>query len=316
MLTDEQRKARIGKMTSSVVAAALGLNPRMTPFQAWLAIRGEGENLDESRIIQRGNRLEALVLDEPCERYGWVRRDAEFRSVKPWAGDSADALYLDSSGERILAMGEGKTHGMGLAHEYGEENTDEVPGHVLVQSHWHLIHWPEAPRCVVPVLLGGYEFVFRLFNVERDNELHGLLMQDAEKWHRDYIVGDKAPPAEAGDNELLSQRYRKHSKGYAEDTPEIARLVQRRMDAYAAIKEAEKAKGGAEALLKQIIGDAEGVKGDWGKVYWRQQKGREYVDWQSLALERGATPEDIVRYTKHAEGIRPMRFYPKKDKSE
>lgn len=178
MLSPEAKQARIGKITSSVAAACLGLSSRMSPLAAWLSIRGEADDID-SPATQRGDALEAVTLDEPCRRYGWIREPAPFVQLVDWAGDSCDAIYtLDGV---PVALGEGKTAGLGVAADYGEEGTDEIPDAALIQALWHLIHHPTFNVCVVPVLVGGYDFSFKVYNVLRNEELQAHLWDEIQE---------------------------------------------------------------------------------------------------------------------------------------
>ena len=78
MLTAEQKAARLGKITSSVAAGALGLSEYMTPVQAWLSVLGESPDID-TKATDRGNRLEDTVLDYAADELELTRADAPFR---------------------------------------------------------------------------------------------------------------------------------------------------------------------------------------------------------------------------------------------
>lgn len=311
MLTQEQKAARIGKITSSVAAGALGLHPMMSPIQAWQRVRGEGPDVD-TKATARGNRLEPVILDYPAEELGLIRKPAEFRSAAPWMGDSADALYVDATGKPVL-IGEGKSAAMMVAEKYGEEGTDEIPESTLIQSHWHLIHWPEVNRCVVPVLVGGYKFEFRLYYVNRDRELEGLMVDDLAKWHRDYVVTGIMPPATALDTESLCDRYRLHSPGkMIAATAEIAALAARKTEAAERRKLAEAEEEDAKNKIRQLLGDAEGCKAEWGSISWKNTKEVERFDREAFAA---AHPELVAKYTTKTPGARVLRVTLKKEKA-
>lgn len=307
MLTQSQLDARKGKITSSIAAGALGLSSYMTPIQAWLAARGELGDIT-SKPIERGNMLEAAVLAYPCEvDPNLTMTGAEFRSHpdRPWAGDSADAVYY--RGTDIEAIGEGKTVSQGAAAEYGDEDTDEIPNSTLVQSHWHLIHWPEVNRCLVPVLVGGYRFEFRLYIVDRNPELEGILLDDLAQWHRDYVVTGRMPPAQAGDVDYIRSKYPTASRPMTVATPEIRKLAESYREASEAIKQIEQNKGTAGARLRALLGDHEGCRADWGSVSYRNNKPKTVVDWQAIATELGATDDLIEKHTTTKPGARVLR---------
>jgi predicted phage-related endonuclease len=310
MLTEAQLKARAGKITSSIAAGALGLTPQtMSQIKAWQAATGDLPPVD-TKATERGNRLEQIVLDYPADELSLARKTAPFRQHPnhPWAGDSADALYLD--GDDLVLVGEGKTAAMGMARRYGEEDTDEIPESALVQSHWHLIHWPEVERCVVPVLVGGWKFEFRLYYVDRDMEFEGAILQELEQWHRDYVVTGKPPPVTSSEHDrewLLGQFPRGMPGRMLADTPEIERWARDKAAAAEDKKAAEQREDEAKNQLRALLGEFEGVKAGWGSVSYKNNKASAKIDWQALALHLGATPEQQQQFTIAVPGPRVLR---------
>jgi predicted phage-related endonuclease len=316
MLTAEQLKAREGKMTSSIVAGALGLNPKMTPLDAWMRVTGKLPPMQPNKAIDRGNRLEELVLDYPCDELALVRKPSPFKKHPEfsWAGDSADALY-ENTMHVPLYIGEGKTVSGTVAKYYGDEGTDDIHPGALVQSHWHLIHWPEVDICLVPVLVGGYKFEFRLYYVRRDEEFEGALLEDAARWHRDYVVADKQPPTTDPrdiDNLLMLHPYPKH--GLAEATAQLEGLVRAKESARLEKDEAKEREDGAKMRLIEILGDYEGSAGEDWRISFKRNKPSYPVDWEALAKSLGATNEQIAQYTKERMGNRPLRITIKEPK--
>jgi predicted phage-related endonuclease len=313
MLTEDQKRERVGHITSSIAAGALGLNPRMSPLQAWMAVRGELESPD-TKAIERGNRLEDLILDYPAEVLGLVREPAPFmrHPIHKWAADSADALYINYDGETRL-VGEGKSAALGISREYGEEGTDEVPNSTLVQSHWHLIHWPDVERCVVPVLVGGYQFEFRLYYVTRDVEFEGGILDDLAKWHRDYVVADKPPPVTAADfdRRYLLKLYPSDDLGTFDADEEIARWAVAKSSASDAIKAASAREEEAKNHLRQLLGEHSRAVAPWGYVSYKFNKPSSVTDWEGVARELGAPDEVIRKHTTTEQGARVLRVYVK-----
>lgn len=329
MLTAEQKAGRIGKITSSVAAACLGLDERMSEIDAWLQIRGEAPDLASVKAIERGNRLEQVILEYPAEKLGLSMTHAPFRQVAPWTGDSCDALYWSSvdGGELLgpyddlVAIGEGKSASLAIGREYGEEGTDEVPHHTLVQAHWHLIHWPEVDLCYVPVLVGGYRFEFRTYEVHRDKEFEGLMLEDLERWHRDYIIGDKMPPVGARDTGWLTSRFPRALQGALADTPEIEQAAKEKLLAAKDKKVAEEAEERAKNILRSLLGEHDGVVASWGKISWINNKASNVIDWaavaRAVAAQAKLTDEDlavvVADHTTEKPGPRLLRVTPSKE---
>ena len=286
----------------------------MTPLEAYLRVTGEAQSLPdiESKAIERGNRLESLVLDYPAEKLDLIRKPAPFRSHPDydWTGDSADALYYD--GDELVSVGEGKTCNMAIGASYGVEGTDEIPDSTLLQSHWHLLHWPETDTCHVPVLVGGYTFEFRLYRVKRDPEFLGILLQDLERWYRDHVVPRKPPPAEAGDTDWIAQQLAKWKPGkHVPDSPELRSLIKEKVAASELKRAATEREERAKNRIKMLVGEAESCRAYWGSLHYKPNS-RTVTDWQAIARELGCTNEDVQKHTTIAPTQRILRIYPKK----
>lgn len=298
-LTDEQLKQRLGKITSSTVAACLGLDPRQSQIEAWCQIKGEDpapkpdpEKEDPKfkrfleKAIERGNRLEDYILEYGAE---WLaddldvtiqRKSAPFKSIDDWTGDSCDALYYDA--DKLIAIGEGKSASLWVGKEYGEEGTDDIPHHTLLQSHWHLIHWPEVEFCLVPVLIGGARFEFRCYRVDKDPEFEAILLEDLKKWHEKHIVGDEIPPARCSDESWLHRRYPKALGSAMADTPKMRQLAYQKWRAFTEKKKWDKLECDAKASIKEELGEFSQVSGHWGKVSWLENAPSLKISWQEL----------------------------------
>jgi predicted phage-related endonuclease len=306
MLTEEQKAKRKGKITSSIAAAALGLNQMMSPIQAALSARGEDDDFS-NKATERGTRLEQIILEYSAEKHGLRLEPAPFRQhpVHAWAGDSADACYY--KGDELRAIGEGKSAGLGVAANYGEESSDDIPNSVLVQSHWHLAHWPEVDVCYVPVLVGGYTFEFREYVVHRDDEFLETMFADLEEWHKRYVIGDELPPATAGDDDWLKGRYPKANGNMIADNEELAMWASRKVFHRDAKKTEEKLEAEASSMLKQLIGDSDGVKASWGKATWTNNKSSTKTNYKAIVEEMNAPDELIQKHTIVAPGPRVLR---------
>lgn len=295
-------------MTSSVVAGALGHSPHMTPFQAWLSITGRSD-FDGNKATERGTLLEDVVMSYPLERIeGLSFQPAPFRQLDsmPWAGDSADGVYM-LDGE-IYAMGEGKTVGLGGVDGYGDEMTDDVPMQHIIQSHWHLIHWPEAQRVLFPILVGGFAFEFRLHIIERDLDLESTLVDQAQEWHERYVLTDIPPPATAGDGPALLGRTPRAEIERLEATPAFEALVRAKAVTAKALKNAKFADDSTACRIKQLMGAAGLCMGKGWKATWKNDKDSIKTDWEAVARGEGALAELITKHTSTKVGNRPLKI--------
>ena len=317
MLTEEQRRARLGRVTSSNAAGALGLSDYMSPIQAMLSIKGQAPDISDSSAVVRGNLCEGPVLQFPCHELGLRYREAPWVEIGEWAGDSADGRYYDADGNHV-AMAEAKTVGLGSAHLYLDpaSSTDgsNIARSTWIQACWHLMAWPKVPECLIPVLIGGFDFSFRLYRVKRDDELIGLIRKDLYKWWSDHIVGDELPVVTGKDDSWFAKRYPRAVEGM------MAEPVDGSLAAWCASydaardreKQARGEKDRAAAELKNILREHQGCVGSFGSVTWKHNRDTRAVDWKAIAerLREHVTPEEWQtiesQHTRTKPGNRPL----------
>jgi hypothetical protein len=304
MLTETQLNQRAGKMTSSVVAGALGLNPNMTPTAAREAILRVSD-FTGNKATERGNLLEEPILEFPCRALGLIRGEVGFAQIEPWAGDSVDAIYYQAGA--VVAIGEGKSVALGSREKWGTPGTDQVPAHVAVQCYWHLIHWPDAEYCVVPVLFGGYEFQFELYIIRRDEAIQAELWARAKDWYERFILGDEVPEIAAGDTEWLSRRFPCDLGTELECTPdfeEVAAEVVALNEERKAIEEREEA---AKNRLRFLLGTHTTCRGPRFSATWKNSKDSIVVDYKGLVDALNISRETIDAFTTSKPGARVLR---------
>lgn len=84
-------------------------------------------------------------------------------------------------------------------------------------------------------------------------------------------------------------------------------------DAAKACDAAEAARDEARTEVQRLMteqGIDEAAVAGVGSVTWRQSKGRQTTDWESVAKDLGATPEQIAARTAEKPGPRTFRFTP------
>lgn len=138
-------------ISSSKVAAILGLSPYESPRSLWLKMHGDLPADPQTSAQARGTHLEAGVLNWYFADHPGLQRLGGESTVErddlPWAICSPDDVATDpATGEQFPV--EAKTDARGV---FGEPGTDEVPLHYLVQGLWtmHVGRWS---KIVYPVL--------------------------------------------------------------------------------------------------------------------------------------------------------------------
>ena len=262
MLTEEQMKARKGRVTSSVIYDVIH-----NPYRAWVRIMQletpeQRAALENQNNIKIGNELEDLVRRVGADRLGVFSEKAPFRvhPVHAWAGDSADAIFYtdaDDAAGSICAVGEVKTHGSGVARRYSDEASNVIPEHVLTQCRWHLIHWPEVDVCHTVALLGGWELRLQVHGVARNEEEEGKLLEAGARFHRDHILPGKPPALDASEDsrESLRQRYSEPGEAMLTAGELTMGLIDRRKEIKAKMKPMEAELKALDNQIKDAIGN-------------------------------------------------------------
>lgn len=309
MLTDAHRQQRKGRITSSVIGAVLDLDPFSSPYDAALRIMGD-DAFAGSDAARRGDVLEAACLQYAAEETGMRLAPAPFVAHEDWSGDSTDGLLVDDKGA-LQHVVEAKTVSLhAMTDEWGEPGTDDIPEKFLAQCHWHLLHHPEARSCFVPVLFGG-EFVFRLYEVPRDEAFEATLRQTAKTWHTRHIRNKEPVPigASHADKRRLQKQHPRDWDDMLVWDDALGNIVESRIAADKQLKAAQKEVDRLSNLLREALGDHSGVDAaahGYSVTYRKNQDGAR-TDWQQVAREMGAGEELIYRHTQIVPGPRVLR---------
>jgi hypothetical protein len=207
MLTESERSARIGRITSSIAAAIFNCDPYTSPYGARRKILGLDEPTPGTAATERGDFCEVACLDYAASRLNASWKKPAFAAhSNGWTGASTDAIFYQEGGG-ILGLGEAKTVGHHSVDDWGQPLSDHIPDRYLIQCCWHFYHWPNASTCYVPVLFGGYKFSFELYVVRRNDALINQLIHDARRWYEAHIVGDAPLEPDARDYETITKLY-------------------------------------------------------------------------------------------------------------
>lgn len=298
----EARKKGIG---GSDIAVIVGLNKYKTSVELWMEKTGRAAPQRENNKMHWGHLLEDVVAREYARQTGLEVLDG-VNLVDGIRRGNTDRMVPDA--RKILEI---KTAGHFAAAEWGEPGTDEIPDAYLCQVQWYLglLNPDEYVSADVPVLIGGQDY--RVYHVERNDELIGQLIEAGERWWRDYVVADRAPEADGTveDARARLSLFPRDNGQILQSTAEIDDIAHRLARARAQLKAAEEVEESLSARLKAVIGDAAGIAGpDWSAT-WKTSKGASKTDWKAVASELNAPAELIAAHTRQASGSR--RFLPK-----
>lgn len=310
-------------------------NSYSSPHALYRRIRF-GEEVERPEYVQlaarRGQRLQRPVFLEWAEETGQsiegyiedLSREPEAREWQRYTPDYVIPVSVLTeikvvSGHRFAADG------------YGEDGTDHVPD----RNTYQVIGQIEAMRADAPfwekrgvdpfkiehaniaVLEVGYrELNLHRYRVNYDPELAGLLVEGVERFWHDHILADVPPPPDATEacEAAIRSRYPIQKKVYRSATPEEEALAVQLQRASEELKSAELRAQSAKNLLMESIGDAEGIRGDFGSICWKATKPVESIDWQSMAMhlasQHGIAIDDVKSpFVRRRPGAR--RFLPR-----
>ena len=334
-LTDEQKALRRTGVTATDLSAVLGLNPYRSAFDVYVdkvaPQEHEGEQKAASEAIELGNALEPWIRRHYSDRHNVVvaGENQTYKHPKQkLALATPDGLIYGivpvATTEPPHAVLECKTGGLTggawrISQDWGEPGTDEVPQQYLIQCHWQLfvlsgLH-PGMNYADLAALIGNLGY--REYRILPDEQLWGLLYEQAERFWQDYVLAQKPPePGPSKDaTTALSHLYPRHSEDLLESTPTIDELATELHAAQVLLKATEADSDALKNQLRAIIADAYGIKGEWGKAIWTKSKDSERTDWKALAekllstLQPDVRAELLEKHTTVKEGIRSFRTY-------
>lgn len=311
-LTKEQLEIRRTRIGSSEIGAILGVDPHRTAFDVFTA---KAYPKDEpSEEMRWGSRVEAAIIEHHAlqENVTWlpghtiahkngitcatpdafmIRKLSETRWV--------DGIEVADSRLRVL---ECKNVGYYRAALWGDEG-DDAPFNYLAQVHWQIGHGKadssrvEDEAHLVPVVGGTPP---RKYVVQFDPELFGIMMERAEKFHRDHIATGKPPEMDGSPaaDEYLRRRYGlevQEVRPFDEEAEELRRCI---LAAEEQIKALEEEKQKVRQQLCERIGDSAGID---GVATWKRCKDtiETQTDWKWIAEQIG-TRFDVPRDVFHA----------------
>lgn len=291
-ITEAQRARRRGHIGSSDAAAIIGRDPWRTPADVYWSKVAPTHDAEPNEAMQTGNRLEGPLLSFAAERLGVRLRRNQYRvSAGPDGGVCSanfDALIID----RPEAV-EAKYVGPNSAAAWGDEWTDDVPEHVLVQC-LHQCYVGQLNCVWVAAAIAGYSsLAWRMYCVRRDEEIIAALIAREIKFWKDHVLR-RVPPESFPSIDILKRLRRE-----PQSTCELPSLAADKVAEYQTAKAAEKAAGeAAEAIKRELIamlGTCEaGILPDGRQITYLLRKGRRTCDVDRLRVEYPAAYETCV----------------------
>lgn len=180
-ITQKQRDRRRHSIGASDAAAIMNRDPWRNAADVYYS-KVEKIDVPENDAMRRGTLLEPGIIQWAADELGVrVRRNVYRRKGVRHANLDAAVCGQD-------AAIEAKTSSDGAG--WGEAGTDQVPEHVLWQVH-HQMDVADLQRAYVAVLLPRLEF--RLYIIDRCEELCSIVREACERFWADHVVPRKPP---------------------------------------------------------------------------------------------------------------------------
>jgi len=313
MLSPEQQALRATGIGASEVAAVCGLSRWATPHDIWMrkVHPDKCDELENKGAILRGNIKESMLIEWYREVTGnavrYTGRHQRTLVHKNHARIFGTPDGLVNPGRGLV---ECKAPGKQTLFDWGESGSDDIPVYYIPQA---MVQMAVTDRKWVDfaVDLGDELGIYR---VDWNREMFESIAEIVNRFWTDYVESETAPPIDESDS-CADMLYRLHPKALKPELTEADEDVEWLMGRLKEAKELEKEWADMAGLyknqLKAKIGDNRGFESPVGKAIWSNVKGREKVNWSSVAHELSADiPEHIIeRNTTIGSGYRSMRTY-------
>lgn len=280
MLNQEQRKQSIG---ASEIAILFGLNKYKSIIDLWLEKTGrrQPENLDDNTNIRRGRALEPAII-EMCrqeQKKNWYNNDVVFgRDYKNISATPDAIIFHEDRINGLLAVDETLEVKSPSTRNYYQWRDGNAPEMYILQVYQQML-CTEANKGYLVAFLGDELSI----NEYLPNQEIFEAIKAKVAWFWGFVERDEAPPLTGHENDgefLASLPVKKNELVVASDN--VTETIEQLAMIRASLKRQEEIKTQLENAIKQVIGDYEGIKGDWGKVTFKAQKGRSTVDYKSV----------------------------------
>ena len=292
---------------ASEAPAILGLSPWSTPFDVWARKKGYSKPFEGNEATKRGHRLESVVLQWGAEEVGAdeVVSGGDFDSCPVQGPLPHMAFHPDGwvrHGDEWVLV-EVKTARFGDGWE-----DDGIPAVYAAQVAYQLACCPpEVKRAYVFAFITGKdEWLVR--EVERKAAIEDAFVTRCAEWWERFIDGNETPALDGSDvaGSYLTQKYGRQTTLMEDATEAEDNLLDELLTVRAELKALTDRKKVLEQLLKDSIGDREGIYSSvHGKATWKWQKGRTTFDRKRLEQD---SPGIAAQYSKTGPEQRVLRL--------
>lgn len=286
-LTIEQIARRRFSIGSSDAPSVCGVNPWRSAYDVWLEKTGRVEPFAGNDATKAGDLLERPIIQYAFNTLQPVHANLGVELVSAeyeFLTATLDAEFVFDADDRCIV--EGKSAGIcsPLNSDWGDPETDEIPGHYMIQvQHQMYAAGPEYQFVAVAALIPPRGFV--MYYVPRDEQLIAAIVgREIEFWR---CVQADTPPDGSPSMDAIKRRHREPNKIVEIDPGIVAAYREAQERAKAAEKEADEIK----AALLASLGDAEaGIAGGEMITYYESSRKGYFVEpttYRQLRFKKG-----------------------------
>ncbi len=276
-------EARRTCITATDIAAIVGLNHWSSPLSVWRDKMGLSPEKEVTPAMQLGIDIEPWVGAQFGKLKGVEVVKADFVKHKDfdWMGVTPD-FYI---GEDALL--ECKYAGTNAAKAFGEEYTDVVPDHYVIQVQYQL---------GVTGRKKGYLAVFapsiypgiRIYEFDFNPELFARLQFAARKFWFEHVVKEVAPEitGSKADTDAINATPADPSEDWIRADDKLEETIEKLKEITEKNKEQYKEKCRLENIIKDFMGKETVLVSDQGRFTWKEQS-RSSLKLESLPADLG-----------------------------
>jgi putative phage-type endonuclease len=288
MLTAEQLEVRKSGVGASESAAVMGLSPYDSPMSIWMRKVGLAE-VEPNEAMEAGTFLEDGIARWYSHMTGATLHHCKTTLRHPkhkFVLATPDRFIVE--GRKRVGLVEIKDVGH-VRDDWGEEGTDHVPVHYLVQVAQQL-EVTGLPYAKLVAFFHDRRTRPRVYHIERNRELQDGVVDAVGDFWNNNVVPRVAPEIDGseGSKEYLKKIYKDHSAEIVNAPFAAEKWAAQYFKAAKDEKAAVESKEEAANFLKAYISANLGIRGAWGTATWKMTAG-EGTDWKELAqaLMRG-----------------------------
>lgn len=284
MTATETKVTRRCGLGGTDIAAIIGEHPNKSAWDVWAEKTGLLDDVISvtSARAEWGKRLQRVIAEAYTEYTGrahrWIDETRHgVASFQIWTPD-AECIHEPRGIDC-------KTAGLDQHHKWGQpgEGDDAVPAHVQAQAHWYLIADPSKEAWDIALLMAGSDF--RIYEIRRDIEIEGVLLEQGERFWIDNVLAGVAPEPKDTEaaREYLRKAFPKNFGNIREATEEESLLLVRYGIARDNYDLAKGQRDDLETALKMLVGDADGIGNGVCRFTWKRTKDTRGPDYEAMA---------------------------------